>query len=69
MPVWRLFGVAQAIETHHVHRKEHSNAAVGVVWPREVQPKCLYREGGSEAKNYKPRANCAEHATIQLSHG
>jgi hypothetical protein len=35
-----------------VHRKEHGNAAVGVVLPREVHPKRHYREGGSEAKNH-----------------
>ena len=51
-PVWRLLGVAQAIETYHVHCKEDGNAAVGVVWPREVHPKRHYREGGSEAKTW-----------------
>ena len=42
---WRLIGVAQAIDRYHVHRKEHSNVAAGVVWPREVHPKLHYREG------------------------
>jgi hypothetical protein len=49
------FGVAQAIETYHVQRKEHGNAAVGVVWPREVHQNATTGRGVLKPRFFRRR--------------